>query len=114
MKIGQMILGVLLFALVTAILYVWGLKKSVGQQEDLNRNLMSACGSRVVRYLKKHGTVTETEIAKLIEGITVGQFWSRRKIKVQDGEKVAGQIIEFLVDQLYIEPSGDGGYRLKK
>ena len=37
-----------------------------------------------------------------------------RKIKVQDGEKVAGQVIEFLVDQLYIEPSGDGGYRLKK
>lgn len=114
MKMGQIILGVLLFALVTAVLYVWGLKKSVGQQEDLNRNLMSACGSRVVRHLKKHGTVTKAEVAKLIEGMTVGQFWSRRKIRVQDGKKVSGQVIEFLLDQLYIEPAGDGSYRLKK
>ena len=28
----QMLLGVLLFAAVTAVLYVWGLKKSLGQQ----------------------------------------------------------------------------------
>lgn len=114
MKIGQMILGILLFALATAVLYVWGLKKSVGQREDLDRSLMSACGSRVVRYLKKHDTITEAETARLIEGMTVGPFWSRQKLRVQDGTKVSGQVIAFLLDQLYIEPAGDGSYRRKK
>lgn len=114
MKIGQMILGILLFALATAVLYVWGLKKSVGQREDLDRSLMSACGSRVVRYLKKHDTITEAETAALIEGMTVGPFWSRQKLRVQDGTKVSGQVIAFLLDQLYIEPAGDGSYRRKK
>lgn len=114
MNIGQIILGVALFAVVTAVLYAWGLKKSIDQKEDLHRGLMSACGSRVVRHLKKHGTVTKAEVARLIDGMTVGPFWSRQKIKVQDGKKVAGQVIDFLLDQLYIEPAGNGSYRLKK
>lgn len=114
MTMGQVILGVLLFAAVTAVLYAWGLSKSLGQQEDLTRNLLSACGSRVVRHLKKHDTITEAETAALIEGMTVGQFWSRKKLKVQDGKKVAGQVIDFLLGQQYIESAGKGAYRLKK
>ena len=114
MTIGRVILGVLLFAVATAILYAWGLGKSMDQKTDLARNLLSACGSRVVKRLKKQETLTEREIAQLIEGVTVGQFWSRNKIKVQDGRKVAPQVIEFLVEQQYIEPTGKGAYRLKK
>lgn len=114
MNVGQIVLGIVLFALVTAVLYAWGLKKSVDQKEDLYRGLMSACGSRVVRYLKKHGTVTKAEAARLIDGMTVGPFWSRRKIKVQDGKKVSGEVIDFLLQQMYIEPAGNGSYRLKR
>lgn len=114
MTTGQVILGVLMFAAVTAVLYAWGLSKSLGQQEDLTRNLLSACGSRVVKYLKKHDTITTAEAAELIEGVTVGQFWSHKKLKVQDGKKVAGQVIDFLLGQQYIESASKGAYRLKK
>lgn len=114
MSTWQIIAGILMFAAATAILYAWGLKKSMDQQEDLNRSLMSVCGSRVVKYLKKHKTVTRAEVAKLIEGVTVGQFWSRRKMKVQDGKKVSGQVIDFLLEQMYIEEDGKNRYRLKK
>lgn len=114
MSIGQIILGIVLFAIAAAILYIWGLKKSMNQQEDLNRRLMSACGSRVLKHLKKSGTVTKTEVARLIDGMTVGQAWSRQKIKVQDGKKVSGQVIDFLLDQQYIEPVEGESYRLKK
>ena len=55
MSIGQIILGVLMFAAVTALLYVWGLRRSLDQRADLERGLMNACGSKVVRYLKKNG-----------------------------------------------------------
>ena len=113
MSKGQIIIGILLFAAASAILYVWGLKKSMDQQEDLERRLMSACGSRIVKYLKKHDTVTREEAAQLIDGTTVGPVWSRRKVKVQDGMKVCGPVLDFLVDQQYIEPAGGGSYRLK-
>ena len=53
MTVGQIMLGIALFAIAGAVLYVWGLKKSVNQREDLQRSLLSACGSRVVRRAKK-------------------------------------------------------------
>lgn len=113
MSICQIVIGVLLFAVATAILYAWGLGKAVDQQDTLRRNLMRACGSRVVKHLKKYGAVTEKEIAQLVEGVTVGQFWSRNKLKVQDGKKVARQVVDFLLDQQYIETAGKDTYRLK-
>ena len=67
MTTGQTIAGVLLFAAVTAVLYVWGLKKSLGQQEDLTRALLSVCGSRVLKYLKKHDLKQKEFILGLIQ-----------------------------------------------
>ena len=114
MNTGQILLGIALFAVAAAILYAWGLKKSMDQREDLQRSLMSACGSRVVKHLKKHGAVTKADVARLIDGLTVGPFWSRHKVRVQDGKKVAGQVIEFLLDQQYIERIDGESYHLKK
>ena len=70
--------------------------------------------SRVVKALKKKESLSEAEIASLIEGITVGQFWSRQKMKVQSGAKVAPSVITFLLDQQYIEKCGKDSYRRKK
>ena len=114
MSTGQIILDIALFAVAGAILYAWGLKKSMDQREDLQRSLMSACGSRVVKHLKKHGTVTRAEVAQLIDGMSAGPFWSRQKVRVQDGQKAAGQVIDFLIDQQYIASAGADTYRLKK
>lgn len=114
MTLWQILIGVALFAIATAIVYAWGLGKAIDQKSALQRNLMSACGSKVVKHLKKHGHITEKEVAGLIEGMTVGQFWSRNKLKVQNGEKVAPQVIEFLLEQQYIESDGQDTYRLKQ
>ena len=114
MTIGRVILGVLLFAVATAVLYAWGLGKSMDQKTDLARNLLSACGSKVVRYLKKNDTITVKEVARQIEGVSVGQFWSRNKLTVQDAVKFSRQGVDFLLDQQYIESAGGGSYRLKK
>ena len=59
----------------------------MNQREDLQRSLLSACGSRVVRRAKKQGSITRAEIAALIEGLSVGPFWSRSRVRVQSGEK---------------------------
>ena len=114
MTLWKMILGVLLFALATAILYVWGLKKSVGQQEDMNRDMLHVCGGRVVKYLKKHDTISDGEIAARIEGVSVRPFWSRKRMTVKCGKEFAPQVIEFLLDQQYVEKVDEKTYRLRR
>ena len=113
MRPWQFLVGILLFALVTAFLYAWGLGKSADQEDTLRRNLMHACGSRVLKTLKKQETITGGEIARLIEGVAVGQVWSKNKMKVQNGAAVAPQVIDFLLDQQYIESAGGDTYRRK-
>lgn len=110
----KILIGIILFALVTAILYVWGLRKSVGQREDLSRILINRCGNKVLKYLRKNGTITEAQIAKEIDGVTASEFWSRKRLMVQDPKKFAKQVIAFLLDQQYIESAGKASYRLKK
>ena len=114
MSLWNAIAGVVMFAAVTAFLYVWGLKKSLGQKEDMSRSLLHACGSKVLRHLKKHGTVSRSEIAKLIEGTTVHPMWSRHRMSVKNGGEYAPVVIEFLLDQQYIQPDGANSFRLRK
>ena len=113
MSTPQIIIGVLCVAVITAGLYIWGLRKSMNQQQDLQRRLLSACGSRVVKALKKRPAITLDEVAKLLEGISVGPAWSRNKVKVENGKKFAPQVVDFLIDQLYIEKTDKGDFRLK-
>ncbi len=113
MTTSQIILGILAVAVITAGLYIWGLRKSMGQQQDLNRRLLSACGSRVVKALKKQPAITEDEVAALIKGAAAGQVWSRSRLRVEDGKKFAPQVLQFLQQQLYIQQNPDGSWRLK-
>ena len=101
----HIVIGIVLFALATAILYVWGLKKSVEQKDDLNHILLNRCGNKVVKYLRKHKTITKAQVAEQITGVTAGEFWSRHRLKVQDPKKFS---------QLLIESAGGNAYRLRK
>lgn len=106
--------GILMFALVTAVIYVWGLRKSVGQQERMATLLLVGCKNKVVKYLKSHDSISVKEIEKLIKGVKVGEFWSRKRLTVTEPNKFSAQLIKFMTEQLYIEKTSDGNYRLKK
>ena len=108
------VFGILLFAFVTAILYVWGLSKSYGQQERMAKLLLITCKNKVVKYLKKHDTVSEIKIQELIRGVTIGEFWSKKRLTVQEPHKFSGELIKFMTEQLYIAKNSDGSYSLKK
>ncbi|MEA4941317.1 hypothetical protein SDC9_97983 [bioreactor metagenome] len=114
MNKGMMVLGIILFAIAGAILYVWGLKKSLTQGEELQRMLLSKCGGKVIRYLKKNGTISEKEMAAVVAGVQAGQFWSRRRAAVQDPRKFTKQLTEFLLTQQYIESADKDRYRLRR
>ena len=114
MTVPTILLGILMFAVATAVLYAWGLGKALDQQQTLERNLLHVCGSRVIRYLKKNGTITQEQVAELIQGITVGQFWSRNKLKIQCGKDFAPKVLHFLTEQQYIVSAEHNIYQLKK
>lgn len=111
---GHIILGIVLFAAATAVLYVWGLKKSAQQRDDLNRILLNRCGNRIIKYLRKHGEITTAQIAQQINGVTASEFWSRKRLTVQDPKKFSQTVLDFLLDQQFIETAGKNRYRLKK
>ncbi|MBQ7040117.1 MAG: hypothetical protein IJN39_06070 [Clostridia bacterium] len=108
------VFGILLFALVTAILYVWGLSKTYGQQERMAKLLLINCKNKVIKYLKKHEVVTEKQIESLIKGVSAGEFWSKKRLTVQDPHKFSSQLIAFMTEQLYIVKNSDGSFSLKK
>jgi len=114
MNRGMIALGIVLFAIAGAILYAWGLKKSMTQGEELQQMLLNKCGGKGIRYLKKNGTISEKEMASVVSGIQAGQFWSRRCATVQDPQKFTKQLTEFLLTQQYIESADKGRYRLRR
>lgn len=114
MSTGQIILGILLFAVVTAILYVWGLRKSMTQARDLEHILLSKCSARVVKALHRQEFLTRKEIARQIQGVRAGLFWSRNRLEVQNAAAFAEKLIVYMQGQHLLEDAGGGRYRLQK
>ena len=106
MSFGQIVLGILLFALATAVLYVWGLRKSMTQEADLERILLNKCAGTVVKYLRKHGSITQKELPALIQGVKAGMFWSKNRIRVQDPAAFAPKLIRYMLEQQLLEDAG--------
>lgn len=110
---GQVILGILLFALVTAVLYVWGLKKSISQKEDLDRALLQKSAEQVLHYLKEHDTIDRAEMARQVEGVRAGLFWSRSRVSVRDGRSFVPGLIVYMTERQMLEEVSHGRYRRK-
>ena len=107
----ETILGILAFAVVIAVLYVWGLKKSYTQSADLERILLSKSAGKVVNYLKKNEEIT---LSQLCTGVKAGQFWSRQKAAVQNPKAFAPKLAQYMVEQLLLEKVSNSSYRLRK
>ncbi|RHR07444.1 hypothetical protein DWX58_11350 [Pseudoflavonifractor sp. AF19-9AC] len=103
MNTPQIILGILAFALVTAVLYTWGLHKSMTQQEDLERILLSKSARKVVNYLKKHESISLEEMGRLCKDVKAGQFWSRKKAAVQNPRLFAPKLAQYMTEQLLVK-----------
>ena len=108
----EIVLGILVFAAVTALLYVWGLKKAASSREDMTKMLQNKCAGIILRQMRKQGELTEAQIAKLITGVKAGAAWSRQKAMVGNAEKFTKTLVTFLLEQRFIEPSPNG-YRLR-
>ncbi len=108
--------GIFLFAFVTAVLVVWGMRKSYFQQQTLTNMLLSKSADKVMKYLKTNPTITEQEMRKLVAGITSSEFFSGRRAVVREDKAFTAQLINAMLHDGLIEPAQKGRqiYRKKQ
>nr|WP_294493994.1 hypothetical protein [uncultured Mediterraneibacter sp.] len=93
---------ILLFALITMIVYAWGMWHAMRQQRDLS-NMLSAKGiAKVKKALKKNGPMTREELLPYIENLTAKQPFSREQIAVTEPIKFLDSILPYMVRQKMI------------
>ncbi len=114
MTVAQKIIGIFLFAIVTAILYLWGLKKSATQAQDLERVLLSKCAYKIVRAMKQKPLIDQKWIAEQVSGMKAGLFWSRQRIQVNNPQEFSKKVIAYMLEQQMLEDAGGLRYKRKQ
>lgn len=116
MRLLIIMFGILLFAFVTAILVLWGMRKAYFQRETLAKILFSKCADRVMHYLKTHDTISEPQMRTLVEGTTASEFHSRQRAVAQADAAFTKRLIEAMLHDGLIEPVAEGRniYRKKE
>lgn len=107
---------VLLFALVTIIVYAWGLWRSVRQNQDLSNLLASKGVAKVRKALRKNKALTLKELEPFVKNLTAKQPFSRQQIAVTDPKEFLESILSYMIRQKMIIENKEENrtvYRLK-
>ena len=106
MKISTIIIGIILFALATMLIYVWGMYRQVNQSKDLMNLLFSNCESQVRKYLKKHSVVSTKEVEEMVTGLTAKLPFSSKKSVVTDPKEFTEKLMDYMVRTGQVERDG--------
>lgn len=103
MPTWMIILGIFLFAIVTAFLYLWGLNKSLNRRQNLSNMLYNKCANKVIGELKKKNTITIDEVKYIIDGVKASEFYSRQKAVIVDPKAYSKQLVKKMCEQNLIK-----------
>ena len=98
-QIGTIIVGVILFAFASAILYMIGLKKKMNEDKRLFDMLLNNGAYRVVKYLKTQESITLKGIGYVIKDISAKEFASSKKAVIKDGRAFQDTLLEYMVKE---------------
>ena len=87
--LSRYVIYILMFAVLGAVLYAWGLKKAQSQSQELARMLYAKCCKIVKKELKKKEYLRKNEIEQLIKDVQVGQFYSKNKMGVTNRKSLS-------------------------
>lgn len=108
---------VLLFAVVTMIIYVWGLWRSMRQGQDLANMLSSKGIAKVRKTLKKNGPMTRKDLEPYVKELTARQPFMQEQIGVTDPKKFLDSILPYMIKQKMITEEKVNGkivYQIRK
>ncbi|RCW48162.1 MULTISPECIES: hypothetical protein [unclassified Halanaerobium] len=90
----KIILGILLFAIATAIIYAWGYVNSQRNSQKLQYKFKNLVKNKIIAILKNNNKVERKKLESAIEGLEVkGGFFSGISYKVTDPEKILESIL---------------------
>ncbi|MBS4534423.1 hypothetical protein GOQ29_02200 [Clostridium sp. D2Q-14] len=97
------ILGIIFFAIATMIIYSWGYVKEQKAPYELNRKLNSKAEKKILEELKTHDSMTKKEISKILVGMSVSNFGSRKRLVVQEPNKLAKIVLDNMIKKEIVE-----------
>lgn len=115
--LSRYVIYILMFAVLGAVLYAWGLKKAQSQSQELARMLYAKCCKIVKKELKKKEYLRKNEIEQLIKDVQVGQFYSKNKMGVTNTKEFINPFLEYMTkNEIFREDmiKGKKVYYLKK
>ena len=112
-QIGTIIVGVILFAIATAILYIIGMKKKMNEDKRLFEMLLNNGAYRVVKYLKTHDNITSNGIGYVIKDISAREFGSAKKAVIKDGRAFQDTLLDYMLKEGYIVSASDNENKKK-
>ena len=108
------IIGIILFAIATMIIYGWGMVKQKNQTGDLMKMLFAKGESKVKIYLKENEYITNADVERICNGLQVKQAFSRNRAVVKNKKDFANQLLEYMVKTGQIEKVGKKYKKVKK
>lgn len=114
MKISTVIMGIVLFAVATMILYGWGIVKQKNQTKDLMNLLFSKGQDKIKKYLKQNEYITISQVEQICENLEAKQPFSRNRAVVKDKRDYAKKLVEYMLKTNQLEQEGSRYKRHKK
>ena len=100
------IIGIIMFAIATMIIYGWGMVKQKNQTGDLMKMLFAKGESKVKKYLKENKYITNADVERICGDIEVKQPFSRNRAIVKNKKDYANQLLEYMVKTGQLEQKG--------
>lgn len=106
METSTIIIGIILFAIATMIIYGWGLMRQARQSSDLMNMLFSKGNAKVKKHLKKNEYITINEVEQLAENLEAKMPFSKNKAIVKNKKDFANQLLQYMIKTEQIEQVG--------
>ena len=106
MDTGTIIIGIILFAIATMIIYSWGLMKQKKQPADLMNMLFSRGMAKVKKTLKKNGSVTLGDVEQISENLEAKMPFSKNKAVVKNKKDFSQKLLDYMLKTGQIEQEG--------
>lgn len=114
MHTSTIIIGIILFAIATMIIYGWGLVKQRNQTGDLMKLLFSKGESRIKKYLKNNEYITAADVERLCENLEAKVPFSSNRAVVKDKKDYTKQFLAYMVKTGQLEQEGKKYKKVKK
>lgn len=114
MEISTIIIGIILFAIATMIIYGWGMVRQKRQTGDLMNLLFSKGQSKVHKYLKNNEYITAVDVEKLCDKLEAKMPFSQDRAVVKNKKDYAKQLLTYMVKTGQLEQEGNRYKKVKR